>query len=277
MVEWIWFGLLAALCWGTGDFLNGRSSRLTNPENTWFWSFGMLAAAWILYAVAFDAFPVLSPTLLLLAVAVGLCLAVGDLLFIRAARTGKISVASPVLALSAVVAMALGLTAFLETPSAVKVAAGLLAVGGGLLIGFKNLRLKVVENNIVQLFPAILAHGVALFLAKPLLDAAGPMAGTALFESLLLGYAAPFALFYRRKIGKPVAENFAAAGVYFVGFVGYALAVSGEGLVSLAAPVANTFPVFAVAWAVFVYGETLEKHQWLGVALTVIGLAGLAF
>ncbi len=44
MLDFLLFGLFAAVGWGTGDFLNARSARKTNPHNALVWTFGVLAA-----------------------------------------------------------------------------------------------------------------------------------------------------------------------------------------------------------------------------------------
>ncbi|MBI5226099.1 EamA family transporter [Candidatus Micrarchaeota archaeon] len=91
----------------------------------------------------------------------------------------------------------------------------------------------------------------------------------------MLTYLIPFAWINRKKISGPIVENAGAAVAYFIGFFGFATALS-LGVVSLAAPVANLFPLVAVGLAVVVYGEKLERHQWAGLVLAAAALAGLS-
>ncbi len=212
---------------------------------------------------------------LLLSLATGFFFLVGDFLFLRATRDGKISVASSLLALSAVVTLALALLFLKEAPSAIQTVSGLVAVAGGVLVGLKEVRLKQVEKSAAILLPAILSHGIALTLAKVLIERQGVVVGVSWFEALMLVFLVPFAILNRKDLLAPVLENAASALSYFIGFLGFATALS-LGFVSVAAPVANLFPLIAVLLAVYLYGEELKAHQWAGMALALAGLVGIA-
>ncbi len=125
------------------------------------------------------------------------------------------------------------------------------------------------------MWPGIVSQGVGLTLAKVLVGQLGSVAATVWFETLMLAYLVPFAWLNRKKISGPVVENAGAALAYFIGFFSFATALS-IGVVSLAAPIANLFPLVAVGLAVIVYGEKLERHQWAGLALAAVALAGLS-
>ncbi len=275
MLDFLVFGLLAALGWGIGDFLNARSSRKSTPENALVWTFGLLAVFWLVFGLLGGHFGMLSPFQLALALATGLFFSVGDFLFVSAAKEGKIVVASPLLALGAVIAMVLGVGVLGERPGWLPLGFVFLAVCGGVLVGLKDVRLRRLEDAVLWMVPAIVSHGVALTLAKVLVGELGALPGTAWFEALMLAYLVPFAWIHRARMVGPVVENAAAAGAYFVGFFAFATALSG-GLVSLVAPIANLFPLVAVTLAVLVYGEKLQRHQWAGLALAALALAGLA-
>ncbi len=275
MLDFLGLGLLAALAWGTGDFLTARSARKTNTENGWICSYGILALLWMVFGLASGSYRALSPLDFALAFAVALLISVGDFLFISAAKTGKIAVASPLFSLSAVVAMALGLAVLGETPDVWHIVLASLALLGGLLIGLKDLRLRRFESAALILLPGIVSHGIGLTLTKVLVDRVGALSAIVWFETLMLLYLVGFAWLNRDRLQGPLKENGIAALAYFVGFLAFATALS-SGFVSLVAPVANLFPLVVVGLAVLVYGEKLQRHQWAGLALAVSALVGLA-
>ncbi|MBI5225709.1 DMT family transporter [Candidatus Micrarchaeota archaeon] len=185
MLDFLAFGLLAALGWGTGDFLNARGARKSNVQNAWIWSFSILSLLWLVFGLAFGGFPPLSIVDLMLALAVGLLLSIGDFLFITAAKSGKIAVASPLFSLSAVMAMGLGLLVLGERPGLFQLFLAALALCGGVLIGVKDLKFRRLEDAALGLLPAIVVHGIGLTLAKVLVDYLGGVSATVWFETLM--------------------------------------------------------------------------------------------
>jgi len=261
--------------WGTGDFLTARSARKTNVHNAWVWTYALAALLWVAFGLAQSAFQPLSFVELVLALAAGLGLSAGDILFISAARSGKIAVASPLFSLSAVVAMALGVAILGERPGLLQLGLAALALCGGVLIGVKDLKLRSLEDAAPILLPGIVFHGIGLTFFKVLVDHLGAWSAAAWFQALMLAYLIPFAWINRKQVRGPLVENGAAALAYFVGLFGFATALS-VGVISLAAPVANLFPLVAVGLAVLVYGEKLQRHQWAGLLLAILALVGLA-
>src|SRR3989338_1502558 len=258
--DFLTFGLLAAAGFGCGDFFGALASRKTNPKNALFWTFLFLALFWLAFGFWNGSFVPLSAQGYAMALATGFFFLVGDFLFLRATKNGKITVAAPILALSSVVTVALAILVLGEKPSGFQVVAGIVAVMGGVLVGLKDLRMKEVEKSAVLLLPAIVSHGIALTLAKVLIDSHGVLVGVSWFESLMVIFLLPFLMVNRKQVGTPVKENLGSALSYFAVFLGFATAAS-IGLLSLAAPVANLFPLFAVLLAVLVYREELNQHQ----------------
>ncbi|MBI2446023.1 DMT family transporter [Candidatus Micrarchaeota archaeon] len=275
MLDFLVFGIVTAIGWGAGDFLNARAARKTNAYNALVFSLAFASILWILFGLFGGHFRPLTVFQYVLALAAILLVFLGDFLFVSAAKSGKIAVASPLLALGGVVAMALGLLVLGERPEPLSIAFAGLAVFGGVLVGLKDLRSLHPEQTARVMVPAILAHGVAFTLMGVLIGHVGALTAASWMQAFMLVYLIPFAWFNRGKLTVPVVENGAVGIAYFFGYFAFAIAVS-SGFVSIVAPIANLFPMIAVGLAVAVYGETLARHQWVGLFLAVLALFGLA-
>ncbi|MBI5036900.1 DMT family transporter [Candidatus Micrarchaeota archaeon] len=168
MQEFILLGLLAAAGWGVGDFLSARSSRKTNSKHTLFWLMVVAPSLWLAFALATGQLAVPSTNGFLLAFAVGACFYAGDFIFNLSSTKGKIAVASPLLALAGVFAIAFAVFLLGESPTFLQILFGVLAVSGGVLLSLKRFRLAEFESNARIMIPAAAMHGLALTLSKPL-------------------------------------------------------------------------------------------------------------
>lgn len=118
-----------------GDFLNARAARKTNAYNAIVFSLALASVFWIVFGLFGGYFRPLTALQWVMALgAIGLVL-LGDFLFVSAARSGKIAVASPLLALGGVVSMGLGVVVLAERPEPLSLAFAALAVIGGILVG----------------------------------------------------------------------------------------------------------------------------------------------
>ncbi len=275
MLEFLGFAAATAVLWGAGDFLNARASRRTHPLNAWVFSFGIAAFAWMAFGMLTGNIHPLSAPQLALALGAALGFSIGDYLYVSAARRGKIAQASPLLSLNSVVAVGLGILVLAEAPASHSLFFAMIALAGGTLIGLRDLGRLDFEKIVPRMLPAIIAHGIGITLFKLLVTEVGVVPAAVWFQSMTLAYLLPVAWLKRKQLVRPIIENAGAAAAYFSGFFAFAIALS-SGLVSLVAPVANLFPLVAVGLAVAVYGETLQRHQWAGLALAAAGLAGLA-
>src|SRR5262245_49418442 len=107
----ILFGLTAALCWGTADFIAGRVSRILGVIQTMFYvQLGALICTGALLVLRPGA-PAPSATAWLIACVIALANFVGTLLLYRAFAIGTLGIVSPIASGFAVVTALLALAA----------------------------------------------------------------------------------------------------------------------------------------------------------------------
>ncbi len=275
MPSFLLWGLLNAAGYGVGDFFSALGARKSNPKSSILWVGAFVSVIWLVYAVATGAFAFPSPNGLLLAAVVGICFAAGDFLFATASVKGKVAVASPLLGMGGLFAIVFAVLLMGETPTSLQLMFGVLAVAGSVLVCFKGFDFKALEENALIVLPGAFLHGVALTVAKPLFLELGLVNGPLWMELMFLVSFIPFALLWKGKVLGPARENLACAVCYFFGYMAFAVTVSSKG-VALAAPIAEIFPVFTVVLSVVLLKETLLKHQWFGIGLAAVALAGLA-
>jgi drug/metabolite transporter (DMT)-like permease len=129
----ILFGLAAALCWGAGDFIAGRVSRLVGVIQTMFYiQLGGLVCTGALLWLRPGA-PALHVSAWALAGAIALGNFIGTLLLYRAFAIGQLSLVSPIASGFAIVTALLSLAAG-ERPAPLALTGAALLIGGVVVI-----------------------------------------------------------------------------------------------------------------------------------------------
>jgi drug/metabolite transporter (DMT)-like permease len=129
----ILFGLIAALCWGTADFIAGRVSRLVGVIQTLFYvQFGALLCTSVLLALRPGApAPHLGAWALAGVIALGNFF--GTLLLYRAFAIGTLAIVSPIASGFAIVTALLSLAAG-ERPAPLALTGAMLLIGGVIVV-----------------------------------------------------------------------------------------------------------------------------------------------
>jgi drug/metabolite transporter (DMT)-like permease len=268
----------ASIGWGFGDFLGGlRARRVPLAAVVGYVLVGGTAAAFVAVAVAAGPFPGLAP--LWPALAAGVASIVAFATLFKALSIGPMSIVAPISATYPVVPVVVGLARG-ERPSLVQGAGMVLAVAGVLLAasgggGAKRQRIGAAGLGLALL--AALASGVML----TGLDAAAEADPywallAARCVSLCLLLAVLVVLRPHATTSKADAAALVGIGALDTGATGLFAVASTIGYLSVVAVIASLFPVMTVILARVVLGERIARHQEVGIAGALAGVALIA-
>jgi drug/metabolite transporter (DMT)-like permease len=309
----IFLALGASVCWGSGDFLGGLTTRRAS-----LWavvigsqSVGLVGAAVVVVLLG-RPWPGLAgiwPVLL-----GGAAGAVAIATFYRALAIGTMSIVAPISATSALIPFAVGLTAG-ERPSAVQLAGAAVAAVGVLLVASEPARRgetvgapalpggPAVEPEVATVARRVPApeHGTPAERRRTQRQAIGlSLIAATCIGLALLGYDAAaqhdpmwamlagrassatfFALFLIVVRPRIVATTAALPGIVAVGLADtgangmFALATT-QGYLSIVAVLGSAYPAVTVLLAYGFLRERIAPHQLAGVAATLVGVSLIA-
>jgi drug/metabolite transporter (DMT)-like permease len=269
------FGLIAAAMWAAADVLNQQVARRA----------GSLAALWavlvlvlplaIVLALVTDGLPTTADARPLgAAVLAGILDAAALGLFLRALRDGDLAIVGPLAALEGGFA-AIG-SVLLGADLARSAAIGIpLAVIGGALAAMSG-RARLDRGAGAALGAAVVFAAVLLLLQTA--AEAGAMTAVAVSRVASVACVAPFAARAGIvRVPAPIRRAALGAGIVDVlGFAAYTHAAH-IGSLAVAAVAASQFATITVIVGVVALGERPRRHQWVGIALTLVGVAILAY
>ena len=270
-------GLLASLSWGGADFLGGlKAKRLPALAVVGFTQlFGLIfAAALVLATGSLGGSLAYLPWSVLGAIAgvSGLTLLYGAL------ATGTMGVVAPIAASSAFVPMTVGLVTGIPPSTIEFVGLGLALVGLILSVG-PQLRndSPVDRRSLVMAGGAALMFGFAVTAVQQGAVTNTIMTASAMRLTAVLIFSV--ILIFARSFGGVTARDFPVLVVIgcgdFAGNIFLGIATSG-GEVAAAAVTSSLFPVVTVLLAWRFLHERLRFIQYLGIALVVVGVTGIA-
>ena len=291
-------GLVAALCWGSTDVsaaIAGR--RLGSLRVATIVQLASLAIILALCVVRGSWFPTRIEDVVVL-IATGMVAAGAYLSFFTALRIGPLSVVSPVVAAYGGLTVVLAVLVRGETLSPLQALGAALATAGVVLTGLVSSggwRSTTVAGRGVGL--AVIALVCFAILTIGL---AGPIRSAGWLPALLtariantatvLGVLVVVTVFHPRvaapllagatdrapvRLRTAVLAAVAGGTLDVVGFVAFAIGLEGAPawLVGLAS---SSGPVVSVVVAVALWGERLQRSQWLGLAGIALGLTAVA-
>lgn len=291
-------GLLAAACWGTVDVSAAYAGRrLGSLRVAAVVQLTSLVAILVVCLVTSTGMPRTSGDTLA-SVVNGVVAAGAYLSFFTALRIGPVSVVSPVVAAYGGVTVVLAVVLRGETLAPLQAIGAALATGGVVLTGLisdgglRGTRL-VGRGVVLSLFAMACFAILTVGLAGPIRSAgwlpvllASRLANAATIWLILggvLGSRTPLAApllapaLDRRPISRRVALGAAIAGglLDIGGFVAFAIGL--EQAPTWIVGLASSFgPVVSVVVAVALWGERLQRSQWLGLAGIAVGLVAVA-
>jgi drug/metabolite transporter (DMT)-like permease len=281
------FGLLAAIGWGTTDFLGAVSGRRMGslPALAVSQIAGLVLAV-ILFAVHGTGFgPVQG--LLWFVLANGVIAMTAYALHYRALELGPVAVVSPVGAGYAVVGFTLAVILLGERPGTLAIIGGLITIAGVVLV---STNLPLLRAGLHEKPPGLwwavgssIAFGMAGLLLGVIARDSQDWVVTLLATRLALVAAFVPLLVARRhtfdRLGRAGGMAYllaAVAGIFdLLGVAAYS-AGAGRGYLSVVLAASAIFPMIAVALSMVFLHERLVANQYLGVAAVVGGLLLLA-
>lgn len=269
------FGLLAALGWGTGDFMLSRVSRAIGLRQTLLWAQLLGLGAIGLVLLARRDLPPADPQLWLLALVVNIFNVAGTVLLYRALTIGTLAIVSPIAASFAVVTALLAVAGG-ERPAPLALAGVALVVAGVIVVSSAGSNDGATSlAGIGAALGAALCYGIFFWLLAPVtagLGIAWPiLVGRALavltaVAMLALAREAP------RLPPRPAWGTLAVAVSFdTVAFLSYNLGIA-SAYVSVVAALASIFSAVTVLLAWIILRERLASLQWAGVAAVIAGV-----
>lgn len=272
--------LLASACGGTADFVGGLASR--RLPSVVVVAVSQLAGLVMMFIVALVVQPgSRHPDDLVWAVAAGVGMVLGLVLFYSALSVGTMGVVAPVSALGVLVPVLWGVIHLGEVPTGVAVAGAVLGIAGVVLASGPELTDRLSGRPIVlAAFSGIGFGSATAFIAEA---ADGGIVWTVLIlKATVVGLSVPILVRRRHALaGVPwqwlalVAVSIGAIDIAGTLLLAHATTL---GLVSLVGVVASLYPVFTVLLARWVLQERMLPLQQLGalVAFAGVALLGLA-
>jgi drug/metabolite transporter (DMT)-like permease len=273
-------GLLAAACFGSGDFLGGRASRAAPAAVVLLVAQVCAAAGAVVLAFAISGDP--SSRDLAYGAAAGLVNAVGLGFLYRGLATGRMGVVAPVAAVvGSVIPVAWGLIDGEEPGTVVLLGVGLAIVAGALIAREHDARSGPAARSVIL---AVLA-GAGLGTSFVLFAHTGPDSGmwpvlsARLLAVLGVGGAVGIMLATGRtttRLARTPTALAAIAGTFDVTATALLLVAIRADLAVVVAPIAALAPGFTVLWAWTVLREPASRIQVAGLGLALCGLVLIA-
>jgi len=286
LTEGIIFGIVAALSWGTGDFIAKFAVDRLGSRRTVFWVqvFGFIALLPLL--AIFPSAASGSASVLPLVVLIGVLNAIAWVSFYRGFEVGRVSVVCPIAGTASALTAVLGIGLLGERLGFLQGAGVLLAMLGIVLssIDVKELRSgkgKPVSRGVPEALIALFCWGTMWFLVVVAEGAAGWLAiilGLKCVTIVLSGaYArARGGIMLPSKTGLWLWGALAVAGVFdAAGFAALSFALTSE-FASLVTPVSHAYPAVTVLLALWILKERPSPSQLLGVAAIILGVVALS-
>lgn len=263
--------LLSSLMWGTSDFVGGVTSKRM-PAAAVYGLAQTVGLAGLVVAVVVTGSWSTDPTVWLWAVLSGLGGLVGILAFYSALAIGPMGIVAPLVSLSAVVPVVVGLVRG-EEPVLLQIFGIIVALVGIALASGPELSSPASARPLVLAIVAAGAFG-AMYVTMALGSAHGPlmtMTGMRVTAVAVLGAVAMWC----RTLGGPHRRDvlpLVSIGVLDTGAnVAYGFA-STTGLLATTAVLASLYPVVTAVLAGVLLRERLRGVQYAGVGATVVGV-----
>lgn len=274
----ILYGLLAALGWGTGDFVISGIARRLKPYQTMFYvQLAGIVAIGLVLLVRRDPLPS-DPQLWLLALGVNVFNLVGTLLLYRALAVGTLAVVSPIAASFAVVTALLALLGG-ERPEAATLAGIVMVVAGVIVVsrgsGVANGSHAAQQRGVLAALGAALCYGFYFWLLSPVTDGLGiawpvmlSRVVACLVASALLGLQGERLVALPKRLWGAVAL---ATCLDTGAFLSYNSGIA-SAYVSVVTALASIFSAVTVLLAWVFLRERLAATQWAGVGAVLLGV-----
>lgn len=269
----ILFGVLAAVCWGLGDFLITLLTRRVGNERSLVWTQVASLLLWIAMLAAFGApkFDLSSAVTVLFA---GVLHVAGLKLTYRAFEIGTLSIVSPLASGFAIVTAVLALI-FGNAPAAVALIGATLLVMG---IGFATTGDSAGPKSMAGVPEAIgsaLAFGGMFYLFEKIMPSVGYVGPLVVLKTLAtLTFSLPHlkTVFQKADFSLPILGLTLGVAAMDTGAWLFFLFGLKTEYVAIVTALSSLFSVVTVILAAVFLKERLRPAQWAGVAVILIGI-----
>ena len=279
----VFFGILAMLSWGIGDFLAAKCVRKEGVFKILFWMQAIGLVLIIPIFSVFFQFPLLSLT----TIGIILVLAFLDIAawaaFYKGMKIGKISVISPITSAWAALTVILSLVFLNETLTMLQGIGVFLAILGTICASFKfreliKLKLKNPGVGIKYAIIALVGWGVWFAVFDVLVTELSWFLPVFLTKIVMVFYLFTYAGVSKQNISFPrntIALVALIAVLDIIAFLSYSMGVIYE-FTAIVAPITAAFPVVTMILARIFFKEHMEINQKLGVTSIITGIVLLA-
>jgi len=269
----ILLALLSSALWGTSDFFGGTASKTTPSTTVLLWA-SLIALPVMTVIAVISGDLVFDSTVVVWGIVAGVACSIGIVLLYRGLATGPMGVVAPIASTSVLVPVVAGFVRG-ESPGAIQTVGIAIAVIGVILAGGPHLRDFRTGGH----RPILLALGAALGIGISLLAVANGSDHSAYSTLLVMRVVYPVLLFAivlatraPRRPATSVLPMVAIAGIGDVVAVTLYGVATTSGSLPVVAALASMFPVMTLVLARQVHHERLEREQWIGAALALIGV-----
>lgn len=265
--------LISSLLWGTSDFFGGTASKKSPSTTVLLWSSLIALPVMVVIALASSDL-VFETSVIGWGVVAGISCSIGIVLLYAGLAMGPMGVVAPIASTSVLVPVIAG---FLrgESPGLVRTLGIILAVLGVILAGGPHVRLFRSGGH----RPILLAVGASLGIGISLLAVANGSEQSAYSTLLVMRVVYPVLLFAvvlvaraPKRPERTIIPMIAIAGVGDVIAVTLYGVATQSGALPVVAALASMFPVMTLVLARQVHHERLEREQWIGAALALVGV-----
>ena len=265
--------LISSVLWGTSDFFGGTASKTTPSTTVLLWA-SLIALPVMTVIAVISSDLVFDSTVVVWGIVAGVACSIGIVLLYRGLATGPMGVVAPIASTSVLVPVVAGFVRG-ESPGAIQTVGIAIAVIGVILAGGPHLRDFRTGGH----RPILLALGAALGIGISLLAVANGSDHSAYSTLLVMRVVYPVLLFAivlatraPRRPATSVVPMVAIAGIGDVVAVTLYGVATTSGSLPVVAALASMFPVMTLVLARQVHHERLDREQWIGAALALIGV-----
>lgn len=281
----ILFALVAHVGWGTGDIFGAMASRKMGGYSITFWAYLIRVPLLALY-IPFDMENVRALTVgnFLLSGLLAIIMLIGGALFFEAFQSSNVSLVGTIGSSFIVPTVILAMIFFQESLNSYQIFAIVIIIIGIVItsLDFASLRQQRVamDQGVVLALISALCMGIYFSFIRVPVEEIGWFLPT--YISFLF---APVLLLVMRvqriQLRSPRTNGAFLPFIVMVVLVtaanfGYNLGIS-HGYTSIVAPIAGSYPVLFVTLSAFIFKETLQRQQLLGIVLSLVGIVSLSF
>jgi drug/metabolite transporter (DMT)-like permease len=278
----IFFGLIAAVCWGLGDFLITRLTRRIGTSRALFSIQVLSLLSWMIILAIWPSTPGGTPFVWAIVLGAAICHVLGLVFVYRAFEIGTLSIVSPISAGFAVVTAVLSLAMGERPPAIVLGGATLLIIG--VVVATRSPSGVELQESSWRGVPEAVLSAVAFgtmfwlfyFFVQPTLGYAWPLIllKTLAVSSSLLAYRSQLRPEEGRRYGLGYGVVLLAAGAATADTLAWLAYIWGTtaAYATVVTALASLFSVVTVLLAWRFLRERLAIHQWVGVAAILLGI-----